>query len=257
MATLNTWRLALDIKQWVVTAAEAVKLHLHDDLKVNTKSGRNDLVTNIDKTTEQYLVQKIRAQYPEAKIVGEEGFGDQVEDLTGLVFFVDPIDGTMNFVKARENFAIMIGAYLDGKGIVGVILDVMKDELFWGGPEFGVYKNNLPLPKPKNITLSEGLLGMSGPLLVHDVKHVAAAVTASSGARIFGSAGIEFTKVIQGFENGYVSKLMPWDFAAGKVMAETLGLKVTDIDGEPLSMLSSKIVLIGTERTHAQILALQ
>lgn len=254
---MNTWRLATDIKTWIAMAAQNVRHHLYDDLKVATKSGRNDLVTNIDKATERFLVQQIRTNYPEAQIFGEEGFGDKVTDLNGLVFFVDPIDGTMNFVKGRENFAIMIGAYLDGQGVVGVILDVMNDEMFWGGPELGAFKNDTILPKPKNMALSEGLLGMSGPLLVDNVKNVGAAVTASSGARIIGSAGMEFTKVIQGVQNGYISQLMPWDFAAGKIIAETLGLKVTDIDGKPLSMLSSKIVLIGTERTHAQILALQ
>ncbi|MCH4171058.1 MAG: inositol monophosphatase family protein [Lactobacillus sp.] len=255
--SVNIWQLASEIKFWIAAAAENVKAHLHDDLQVETKSNRNDLVTNVDKLTEKHLVGEIRRAYPQARIVGEEGFGDQVDDLTGLVFFVDPIDGTMNFVKEKENFAIMIGAYLDGVGLVGVIMDVVAGNIFWGGPELGVYKNELALPKPKNLNLADGLLGVSGPLLRKDVRHMATAVGQSSGARIIGSAGIEFTKVLQGIENGYVSHLMPWDFAAGKVMAETLGLLVTDIDGTPLSMLSSKIVLIGTERTHAQIVALQ
>lgn len=254
---INAWQLATQIKTWVAKAAENVKDHLHDHLSIQTKSGRNDLVTNIDKATEQFLVRQIRETYPDAQIVGEEGFGDDVTNLDGLVFFVDPIDGTMNFVKEKENFGIMIGAYENGQGVVGVILDVMNNDLFWGGPAMGVFKNNLPLPKPEDVALEDGLIGMSGPLLIHDVKHVVDAVEKSAGARITGSAGIEYTKILQGTQNGYISYLKPWDVAAGKVMAETLGLKVTDIDGKPLSMLSSKIVLIGTERTHAQIIAMQ
>ncbi|MCD2255273.1 inositol monophosphatase family protein [Lactobacillus sp. CC-MHH1034] len=254
--TVNSWQIATKLKIWIQAAGQHLRQHLYDDLQVATKSNRNDLVTNMDKATEKLLVQEIRQAFPEAKIIGEEGFGDKVADLSGLVFFVDPIDGTMNFVKEKENFAIMIGAYLDGKGIVGVILDVVRQKIFWGGPEFGVYCNDIQIKPPKNIDLAAGLLGVSGPLLRQNKYHVADFVAQSSGARIIGSAGVEFTKVIQGIENGYISHLMTWDFAAGKIMAETLGLKVTNIDGDPLNMLSSEIVLIATERTHQQIMTI-
>ena len=55
-------------------------------------------------------------------------------DLAGLVFFVDPIDGTMNFVKQQAHFAIMIGVYQDGEPVVGAIMDVMRNEVLSGGP---------------------------------------------------------------------------------------------------------------------------
>lgn len=100
--SINIWQLASEIKFWIAAAAENVKAHLHDDLQVETKSNRNDLVTNVDKLTEKHLVGEIRRAYPKARIVGEEGFGDQVDDLAGLVFFVDPIDRNDEFRQGKR-----------------------------------------------------------------------------------------------------------------------------------------------------------
>lgn len=222
---------------------------------VDEKSGRKDLVTTVDKSNEKKIVTKLRELDPAAQILGEEGFGDQIKATTGRVWLIDPIDGTMNFVMQQNNFAIMISLYEDGVGVLGYIMDVMNQKLYHGGPN-GVFVNDEPLTAPANLHLRDALIGISGPLLIDDNYNMQTIARQSRGPRMYGSAGIEFAKVLTGELIGYISYLRPWDFAAGKILAEALNLQVKTIDGRPLSMLSSNVVLVATERASEEIIGL-
>ncbi|WP_412990426.1 inositol monophosphatase family protein [Pediococcus siamensis] len=242
------------IRGWLRAVRAEILTELDDPLTVQEKTSRKDLVTNIDKKNEKRFVAAIRAFDPQAKILGEEGSGDHVTDMHGHVWIIDPLDGTLNFVKQRDNFAMMISLYIDGKGVLGYIMDVMRNIIYGGGPQLGVFANERQLKAPANLALRDGLLGVSGPMLVHDKYHLQAIDAASSGVRIIGSAGIEFIQVLMGKQNGYISHLMPWDFAAGNVLAKELGLLVTKVDGTPVDMLSSNDVLVSTKNTQKDIL---
>src|SRR5690606_6688741 len=84
-------------KKWIKEAGENIKKSFSKSLTIQTKSNANDLVTDIDKATEQFLIRKIKEIYPEHRILGEEGFGDEIKDVKGILWIIDPIDGTMNF----------------------------------------------------------------------------------------------------------------------------------------------------------------
>ncbi len=120
------------------------------------KSSRKDLVTNVDKENEKFLITKIKNYAPDSHVLGEEGFGDQINREKGWIWIVDPIDGTMNFVKQQDHFAIMVALYIDGQGVLGYIYDVMNDELYSGGPNLGVFKNDVQLDQPANTALADG-----------------------------------------------------------------------------------------------------
>ena len=138
-----------EIRRWMKEAGEIIKTALQEDrLTVDTKSSRKDLVTNLDRQTQDYLIEQVRTFDPEAKILGEENGKDQMENLAGRVFIIDPIDGTMNFVLEHENFCIMMAVYEDGKGVLGFVYDVMKGDFLWGGKDIGVYLNEERVPKP-------------------------------------------------------------------------------------------------------------
>lgn len=200
------------------------------------------------------IVTTIKKQYPNATIVSEEGFGDDVKSMDGLVFFVDPIDGTMNFVKCHESFASMIGVYLDGKPFVGAIIDVMQKKIFHGGPEIGVFQNGKKLSQPDDIELKDGLVVISGPMVLKNYLNTQEVVHKSSGSRVLGCAGVVFKHVMTGKEVLYMSYLRPWDLAAGRVLCETLGLKVVGVDGEPVNMLKSQVVIAGTQKVVSEVL---
>lgn len=240
------------------TARQQVLQKMQEPLTVAAKSNRKDLVTNIDKSNEQFLIAGIRRIDPTARVLGEEGFGDALTDLKGRVWIVDPIDGTMNFVKQHDHFAMMIGIYQDGVGRLGYIYDVMNDILYAGGPQLGgVWANERQLTAPADLALPEGLIGASGPLVIHDIAHMQAIVHASAGMRVYGSAGIEMIHILEGKSLGYISHLKPWDIAAGKILLETLGVQVSTIDGRPLDMLSSNLVLVATKKAQRDILQIE
>lgn len=238
------------------TARVQVIAKMGAHLTVAEKTSRRDLVTNVDHSNEDFLVHQIRELDPDAHILAEEGTGDQVDTMAGHVWIVDPIDGTMNFVHQRNHFAMMVGLYVDGEPTLGYIYNVMANKLYAGGPQIGVTLNNEPLVAPANLDLSAGLFGASAPLLIQNRFNMQTVVAQSLGPRIMGSAGIQISQVLAGELVGYLSYLRPWDFAAGRVLAESLGLVVTRVDGTPVDMLSSGAVLIATKRAQRSILAI-
>ncbi|MGY5339155.1 inositol monophosphatase family protein [Levilactobacillus spicheri] len=258
MAQPDWQQLSTDVISLLKEGRRQVLAKMHQTLTVDEKTSRKDLVTNVDKGNEQFLIGGIRALDPDAQVLGEEGFGDTVTSLAGRVWIVDPIDGTMNFVKQRDHFAMMIGIYQDGVGQLGFIYDVMNDVVYAGGPAVGgVWANDRQLSAPANLALADGLMGMSAPLALHDVAHTQAIVEASSGMRVYGSAGIEIIHVLLGKTLGYISQLKPWDIAAGQILLNTLGVRVSTIDGQPLDMLSFNLVLVATEQAQRDILRIE
>ncbi|WP_268913820.1 inositol monophosphatase family protein [Lentilactobacillus sp. SPB1-3] len=244
------------VKGWLLEARDDVLRQIDSRLKVDTKSSRSDLVTNIDRSNEKFIVNKIREFDPDAKILGEEGFGDKVTDTKGRIWIVDPIDGTMNFVKQRNHFAMMLSLYINGQGVLGFIMDVMNNELVYGGPDLGVFINTRQMVTVNDSKLQDGLIGLSGPMVVHDDFNMQEIANTSLGMRVYGSAGIDMIAVLKGELVGYISYLKPWDFGAGRILAETIGLKITTIDGRQLGVLSSEPVLLATENAHHDILTI-
>lgn len=242
------------VTSWLRESRQRVLTGMNTQLAVQTKTSRKDLVTNVDKANQTFLVQCIHRDFPQAKIEGEEGTASKVAEQSGLIFFVDPIDGTMNFVKQRANFAIMIGVYEDGQPLYGAILDVMRAELVAGGPNFPPQLNGKQMALPADLPLADTLIGVNGPMLMHNYLHVADIVEASSGGRMSGSAGMEFKAITQGQLIGYISHLQPWDVAAGMAIGAGFGLVVTREDGSPIDILHNGIVVAAMPKAHAEII---
>lgn len=244
-----------NVKDWLRKAREIILDSFNLSLDVETKSGPTDLVTNVDKEVERFYIQQIQNAYPEAKILGEET--SKIHPLTnmeGLVFILDPIDGTMNFVKQKRNFASMIAVYYNNRPLLGYIYDIIRDELYWGGPVYdAVYCNDYQLATPTDSILSEGLVQLCRSFVMNDSYGFRRVVDASAGLRMYGCAGLEFINVLTGRCICYASALRPWDLAAGKILAETLDLVVETIDVKETNMLSSKVVLVATKNAEKDI----
>lgn len=242
------------IKEWIKELTEYI-MENKDVINVEEKTSINDLVTNMDKWIEKELVTKIRANYTDDRIISEEGYGDDVTDLKGTVWFLDPIDGTLNFVTQRENFAMMIGVYEDGIAQQGYIYDVMLDKLYSATKGDGIYCNGQLLHKPKNVSLNEGVLGVSSKLLVEDNHPLVRAVAKESlGSRVLGSAGLESVEIVKGNTVGYIAAgLKPWDLAPGMLFMEEIGFKATRFDNSPIDLLASNDIVFGAEAAHKEI----
>ena len=244
--------------RWIREAGERI-LASQKPLQIETKSDRNDLVTNIDKETEQFLIGKIRTTFPDHHILGEEGFGEDIRDTEGIVWIVDPIDGTVNFVHQKVNFMISIGVYENGEGKLGYIYDVVRKELYFAEKGKGAYFNGERIPLLAQNRLEDTILALNPYCMVEnrgiDPARLAALVRDVRGTRSYGSAALELAYVAMGRLDAYITmRLSPWDFAAGKVIVEEVGGVVTDVFGRPLDMLGNSSVFAGKPGLHEEIL---
>ncbi|WP_373841639.1 inositol monophosphatase family protein [Limosilactobacillus sp.] len=225
--------------------------------RVATKTSYNDLVTTIDRQNEQTINHDLRRIDPNAQILSEEGIGDdQVTSLRGHVWIVDPLDGTLNFVKQHDHFGIMLALYIDGQPTLGYIMDSINNDLYHGGNQWGVFKNDTRLTSPADLGLHASLVAISSPLILRNVARLPLVAQHASGLRMYGSAAMEMTSVLTGELGAYISYLRPWDLAPGRVLAEELGLVVKSIDGDRIDVLSSNLVLVATKRVAQDILRL-
>src|SRR5690625_1786940 len=140
-------------KKWILEAGALIRSQINNPLIVDTKTNRNDLVTQLDKEVELFLTTKIKQNYPEHSIISEEGFGDSKINEQGIIWIIDPIDGTMNLVHQKRNFAISVGIYSQGIGEIGFIYNVIEDQLYSAQKNQGTYKNN-QLLEPLDYPLS-------------------------------------------------------------------------------------------------------
>lgn len=242
------------IKEWLNEAAGYIQVSLTNKLTVSQKSNRTDLVTNIDEEIQAFFIKKINQHYSNDRILAEEKGFDTIDSLKGRVWIIDPIDGTMNFVMEQENFCIMIAVYEEEIGQLGFIYDVMKDELYWGGKNQGVFLNEQRLTPPKDVGLSEGLLGMNAYMYGKNIYAAGEIGHASMGIRVSGCAGVELIAMLKGSHIGYISNLSPWDYAAGLVLLNEFGYQYSNIEGKPLAFANREYFLAATPTAYTQIL---
>lgn len=246
------------IKQWLNDAAKEIKKALKTELSVETKSRRNDLVTNMDRQIEKTFVELIKENFPEDKIISEEGYGDNLDTIDmekDTVWFLDPIDGTLNFVLQKENFVTMLAVYEKGIGQQSYIYDIQHDELYWAIRGEGVHCNGQLLPKLENIPLEEGLFASNSMYLSDEQVALNTEITKRSmGVRTIGSAGLESAEISKGSTVVYVSYgLQPWDVAPGLMMVEENGGVVTTFDGGEINLLQSNATIMGTPAANEQV----
>lgn len=248
------------VKRWLKEARQRIIRSFDDILYIQTKSNKNDLVTNIDKEIEQFLISSIRSVFPGHHIIGEEGFGDDLHRLDGIVWLIDPIDGTMNFVHQQRNFMISIGVYENGVGKCGYIYDVVHDELYHAIKGKGAYLNEHAIEKLKeDVALRDAMISLNPSWLTcdyyMDASRLIQLVRDVRGTRSYGSAALEFAYVATGRLDAYLTmRISPWDFAAGKIIVEELGGVVTTPKGEPLKLLENNAVLVSKPGLHEELL---
>jgi myo-inositol-1(or 4)-monophosphatase len=249
----------LHAKQWVKEAGDRIRSSFNQTLNIETKSNPNDLVTDIDKEIEQFFIEKIRAAFPNHKIMGEEGFGDELTTLDGIVWLIDPIDGTMNFIHQQRNFAISLAVYENGIGKIGIIYDVAHDELYHAIKGKGAYMNDSKLPPLVEKPLSDSIIALNATWLMENrrIDHnlMIPIVREARGTRSYGTATLEMVFVATSRIDAYISmRLSPWDIAAGTVIIEEVGGVVTNLRGERLNFLTQDSLFVAVPGLHETIM---
>ena len=201
--------------------------------------GLVDLVTDADRAAEALIGERIKGAFPGHRFVGEEGTrGVEAEAGAAFGWIVDPLDGTTNYAHAYPHFAVSIGLEHDGKVVLGVVYDPMRDELFAAERGRGATLNGAPLRVSAEETLIGSLLATGFPydpaLRAEGLAVWGDLMHRCQGVRRDGSAALNLAYVAAGRLDGFYERpLQPWDMAAGTLLVEEAGGTVTRYDGGP------------------------
>jgi len=219
-------RVAVDV---AAEAAELVRRERRKGVDVaGTKSSPTDVVTEADKAAERLIFDRLSAARPDDGFLGEEGASSSSS--SGVVWVVDPIDGTVNFLYDIPQYAVSVAATVDGRSVAGVVVDVAGGETFTATLGGGARRDDVPLALAGAETppLSKRLVG-TGFNYVTDVKvrqadAVARLLREVRDIRRMGSAALDLCAVAAGRLDGYVEEgLNAWDMAAGGLVATEAG----------------------------------
>jgi len=211
---------------------------------VDVKSSPVDVVTAVDKASEQLIVARLMAARPEDGVLGEEGASRT--GTSGVRWVVDPIDGTVNFLYGVPAYAVSIAAEVDGVVRAGAVLNVATGELFTATSGGGAYLSSAAHARPvrlggSNPVSLEQTLVATGFSYQAEQRRVQGALVAQllpqvRDIRRFGSAALDLCAAAAGRVDAYYElELNPWDFAAGALIAAEAGLTVTGLPGRPFA----------------------
>lgn len=228
-----------------------------DRLAVETK-GRNDFVSEVDRFAEAEIISVIRNAYPSHGILAEES-GHQPGD--EYLWIIDPLDGTTNYLHGYPQFAVSIGLYHQDRATQAVVFDPLRDELFTASRGAGAQLNDRRLRVSDVARMESALLGTGFPY--KSMEHLDAWIASfrallpvCSGVRRAGSAALDLAHVACGRLDGFWEiGLNSWDIAAGCLLIEEAGGRVSDFAGGQ-GFLDSGNVVTGNPKIYTEMLRL-
>jgi myo-inositol-1(or 4)-monophosphatase len=194
-----------------------------------------DLVTEVDHQSEKFLLGEVQKDFPDHHIFSEET--GIIEGNAEHVWYIDPLDGTVNYAHHIPIFCVSIAYASRGKLTLGAVYDPMRDEMFLGERSKGAYLNGRPLRVSSATELQKSLLVTGFPYTAWDTPQDNFANFVkfgklTRGVRRLGSAAIDLCYVAAGrFDGFWEMALNPWDVAAGGLICEEAGARVTDVNG--------------------------
>lgn len=215
-----------------------------------TKSSVFDIVTEADKAAEKVIVEALHAAFPDHHIVGEEGGGMGAPAETAAYFwYIDPIDGTVNFANGIPFFSVSIAlADRNLNPLVGVVLNPVSRELFSVAAGQGATRNGEPITVSKADSLANAIVCSGFPYDATtqtrtNIEPFLAFLPITRGVRRIGSAALELSYVACGRLDGFwETQLNPWDCMAGILMVREAGGKVTDYAGREEQLTGAQLV---------------
>ncbi|MFN5021301.1 MAG: inositol monophosphatase family protein [bacterium] len=238
------------LKSTLLKAANAagllIKERINSKFTVAVKDGPNDLVTEVDKASEALIMQIIREEFPDHFILSEE-IGEVKMD-SSYKWIIDPIDGTINFANGIPLCCVSIGLEKDGEMIMGAVYNAMMNEFFFAEKGQGAFLNDQKLRVSEKDSVRHSCLVTGFPYVYLDqingpLEVFGRLIREGIPVRRLGSAAIDLCWVATGRLDGfYEHKLMPWDSAAGYLMVEEAGGRVTDFNGDSYSPYQHRIV---------------
>ena len=248
-----------------VRRAAAFALDPGEELRVEAKAHRNDLVTQVDRGVEERIAGCLEATG--IPIHGEEAHRvEDFETYRGRAWVLDPIDGTLNYVSTHRDWAISLALVDDGVPVLAALADPVAGRLYTAVRGRGARVESLTgeavgcdgvaskaLEPVKDLPLSEGMVVAHYQLTQH--AGIGRAIEGSRGMRCYGAAALEMAEVAAGGAVVYAQPLLqPWDVAAGALLCTETGVVLTRMDGAAFDVRRAGSLLVGSPAAHAEVL---
>ncbi len=244
----------------IESLARAAGKILHDgyekDHDIQFK-GEIDLVTEIDHQSEKFLLGEISRRWPESRVLaeesGESGRGE-------MLWYVDPLDGTVNYAHGVPVFCVSIACAWDGMTRLAAVYDPMRNELFSAQRGRGAHLNTRPLKVTRVAELRQALLVTGFPydmwtVVPNNLEYFGRFARMTQGVRRLGSAALDACYVAAGrFDGFWELSLKPWDVAAAGLIAEEAGARVTNLQGGADYLSPPQSVLAAGAELHEKML---
>lgn len=228
-------------------AGKFLKSNVGKIKKIERKGGQEtNLVTEIDKKSEQIIFERIRKRYPDHDFLGEESGAAEVK--SEFKWIIDPLDGTVNYTHGLPVFCVSIGLEHNGEIVLGVVYDPNLDELYTAEKGKGAWLNKKRIQVSKTTRLIESLIVTGFPYDVRDnpepiLAHFGNFLKEAQAVRRLGSAALDLCYVALGrFDGFWEGMLNPWDMAAGVLMVTEAGGKWTDFQGLPTTVYGKQML---------------
>ncbi len=238
-----------DVKQAVQQTGKLIVNSFTKTQHIQFKS-RYDMVTETDLASEKAMINFLTTLTPEIDILAEES-SSNLSDYhlpEGYLWVLDPLDGTTNFAHGFPHFAISIALMLNGKPVLGIVYDPIKNEMFTAICGSGAYLNSNRLAVSTAASLDKSLLATGFPYRVREIRQnnlieFCVFRMACQGLRRTGAAALDLAYVAAGRLDGFWERqLKPWDTAAGILLVTEAGGMISRFDGNLFSIVHQEIV---------------
>jgi myo-inositol-1(or 4)-monophosphatase len=253
------WREHLEAAVRAAEDAGRTQLQAFDKPHRVHFKGERDLVTEVDRASEEAIHGRLRRAFPSHDFLMEE----KETPRTGspYLWVVDPLDGTTNYTHGYPHFCCSIALLHEGKTVLGVVLDPVRKDLFIAVAGGGAYLNGRRIRTSQEDRLIRCLIGTGFPNEIRkardkNLRRFARVLPEVRGVRRSGSAALDFCYLAAGRLDGYwVLTLSPWDSAAGVLLVEEAGGCVTDLEGSP-PHLHTEAFVASNGRIQGELLSL-
>jgi myo-inositol-1(or 4)-monophosphatase len=220
--------------------------------------GRANLVTEMDRLSEEHLIRAIRSRYPAHAILSEEAGALPGQD-GEAEWILDPLDGTTNYVHGLPYFCVALALRQGSQVQAGLVYHPSMDLLYWAERAQGAFMNGQPLHVSATPALDDALLTTGFPSDLerapdNNIQHYLTLMPKTRGIRRMGSASLDLCHVAAGRLDGFWQPTMPvWDVAPGAIIVEEAGGQVTDFAGRVVSYEGS--IAASNGKIHAALIA--
>ena len=249
-----------EIEKIIRSAGQFMKSHPPQIKEVHRKEGLTNFVTDEDVQIQKKLMEELKNLFLCCNFYGEEDTqGNDKDGRKGLCFFIDPIDGTTNFIFGYNHSCVSVGAGYDGQMIAGFVYDPYVELFYSAVRGYGTVLNGIKL-QIRNSSLAEGIVSFGcarynnegdTDALFQIMKEL---YLGSLSVREGGSAALDICRVASGANVVYLElKLNPYDYAAASVIVEEAGGVISQVDGLPITMDRPCSILAGTQKATEEV----